>query len=462
MGFERHHSAWILASVITVASFVGATAYSQNRLARLDTLSSLLEKDALPSIQYLSRVDVGLARLNQLMDEVTASGSRRDAALPLTRMEIASLHEDLHQYSQLKPLNGEEVLQMKLRTEVDRASQLIDATINEAREGESRRVPPAASDLDNAIDDAEGAAAAVLNFDVQQAEKMAADVADVRTDTLGTIVKLDALATVIALGAVLVAFRATRRHDRLVHEHSALLAARVTELDRFAGRVAHDILSPLGAIAAGLSLLARSADERGHLYIERSQHAVHRVQQLVDGLLTFARSGAHPGPSSGCSMDAVLTNVVAGCTEPAEEKGIELVVDVQQRARVSCAPGVVTSIGENLVLNAIKYMGTQPTRRIVVRTTAAGDVARLEVEDSGPGVPPDIRTTLFEPFVRGPHEHVNGTGLGLATVKRLVESHGGKVGVESRMGAGSLFWVELPLVRGQIEESAVSNEPQHV
>jgi signal transduction histidine kinase len=451
MGFERHHSAWILASVITVASFVGATAYSQDRLARLDTLSSVLEKDAVPSIQYLSRTAVGIARLNQLMDDVVASGSRREAALPIARQELMTLHNDLAKYSQLTPLNGEQPFQTALYADVERADQLLDAALQERHDGESRAVSPAAGELDDAIDQASGAVAAALKFDVQQAEIMARDVAAVRAETLKTIVALDALATVIALGTVLVAFRATRRHDRLVHEHSTLLAARVTELDRFAGRVAHDILNPLGAIAAGLSLLARSADERGRLYIERSQHAVHRVQQLVDGLLTFARSGAHPGPSSACSMDAVVENVVADCAQPAEEKGIELVVDVQQRARVPCAPAVVTSIGENLVLNAIKYMGTQPMRRIIVRTTAAGDVARLEVEDSGPGVPPDIQTTLFDPFVRGPHEHVNGTGLGLATVKRLVESHGGRVGVHSRVGAGSLFWVELPLVPGHSE-----------
>jgi len=98
------------------------------------------------------------------------------------------------------------------------------------------------------------------------------------------------------------------------------------------------------------------------------------------------------------------------------------------------------------VRNGIKYIGARPTRRIVVRAFAVGQLARLEVEDTGPGVPPEIQATLFEPFVRGPHERVNGSGLGLATVKRLVETHAGRVGVQSKAGVGSLFWVELPLV----------------
>jgi signal transduction histidine kinase len=146
------------------------------------------------------------------------------------------------------------------------------------------------------------------------------------------------------------------------------------------------------------------------------------------------------------------------CAEAAEEKGIELVVEVQ-RARVPCA-GVVISIVQNLVRNAINYMGARATRRIVVRTSAAGDVARLEVEDTGPGIPPEIQTTVFEPFVRGPHEREKGTGLGLATVKPLVESHGGRIGMKSQVGAGSLFWVELPLLPYRPEPTCPSTRPE--
>ena len=75
-------------------------------------------------------------------------------------------------------------------------------------------------------------------------------------------------------------------------------------------------------------------------------------------------------------------------------------------------------------------------------------VARLEVEDTGPGIPPEAQQTIFEPFVRVSPAKAAGTGLGLATVKRLVEAHGGRLGVQSKPDAGSLFWVELPLVSG--------------
>jgi signal transduction histidine kinase len=462
MGFERHHSTWILASVITVASFVGATAYSQNRLARLDALSSQIEREAIPSIYYLSEAGVQLTRLNQLVDEVATPGPRRESALPATRREVAELNANVDRYIQLTLLQEEGPLRLTLRTDIDNAERLIDETLHDPPTGEPSSPPPTAAQLDDALDIAAGAVAHALAFDVKHSEGLAHDVRDVRVKTLHTIEVLDGLATVLALGAVFVAHRGTRRHDRLVDEHNALLTARVTELDRFAGRVAHDVLNPLSAIAAGLSLLERSADKREHVYIERSQRAVERVQQLVDGLLNFARSGARPNGSSSCSMDSIVRNVLTDCAEPAEEKGIELVVDVRQRVRVPCAPGVVTSIVENLVRNAIKYMGTRPTRKVLARTTIAGDVARLEVEDTGPGIPTNIEATLFEPFVRGPDEHVNGTGLGLATVKRLVESHGGKVGVESKAGMGSVFWVELPLAPDQSKEAVATSGTQSV
>ena len=445
MGIERHHSAWIAASLVTVASFVGATAYTQNRLARLDELSSAIETNAVPSIEYLSRAAVRLTRLNQLMDEVVQPGPGRAAAVSAARKEVTALDRDVNQYLQLAPLPDEQNFWAELRTDVGQAVRIVDATLNDAQASHAAAVSPTTS-VDDALDAAVRSVLTALDFDVRQSEEMARDVRGVRKTTLRMIIELDALSTVIALAAVAFALHATRRHEQLVNRHNALLTARVGELDRFAGRVAHDVLSPLGTIGTGLSLLERTADERARTYIERSQRALLRVQQLVNDLLSFARAGAHPDPAAHCSMNAVIASIVADSSEIASEKGIALVVDAPEPVYVPCAPGVITSIVENLVRNAIKYTGARSTRRIDVRASTAGPVARLEVEDTGPGIPREIQATLFEPFVRGPDEDVAGSGLGLATVKRLVESHHGRVGFASNVGDGTLFWVELPLL----------------
>src|SRR5512144_2272144 len=131
MRFERHYSAWILASVITVASFVAATAYTQSRLARLDALSSSIETKAVPGIGYLSRAAVRLTRLNQLMDEV-GTASRRADALAAARQEITALNREIDGYLQLPPLRGERELWTTLRADVNHAVQLVEANTDEA------------------------------------------------------------------------------------------------------------------------------------------------------------------------------------------------------------------------------------------------------------------------------------------------------------------------------------------
>jgi signal transduction histidine kinase len=78
-----------------------------------------------------------------------------------------------------------------------------------------------------------------------------------------------------------------------------------------------------------------------------------------------------------------------------------------------------------------------------LRVADAEDRCRVSVEDTGPGIPPNKKSILFEPYVRG-SANEPGIGLGLATVKRLAEAHGGRVGVESALGSGSTFWFELP------------------
>ncbi len=98
---------------------------------------------------------------------------------------------------------------------------------------------------------------------------------------------------------------------------------------------------------------------------------------------------------------------------------------------------------QNLVRNAIRHMGEAPRRLVIVRVRSAGRFVRVEVQDTGPGIPELVRRNLFQPFVRGTGT-VPGLGLGLATVKRLAEGYGGRVGFQASPGSGSTFWFELP------------------
>ena len=105
----------------------------------------------------------------------------------------------------------------------------------------------------------------------------------------------------------------------------------------------------------------------------------------------------------------------------------------------------VVQVASNLVENALKYAPQGP---IHVRVQQVGEVARVEVEDNGPGVPVEEQARVWEKFYRGAevvqHNLQRGTGIGLALVKALVEAQGGRVGVEDAPAGGSLFWFELP------------------
>jgi signal transduction histidine kinase len=442
MPFERHHSALIVASAVTVASFIGVTAYSQNRLARLDALSTTIEVNALPSVEYLSSAALRLTRLRRLLDDPPSM--RNPATRAAVGAEVSALDDDLNAYLRITPLPGEGDYWTKLRTDTERAKSMVLAAAAQEQPG-SPGTPPDPDEVDDAITQAVQSVLAAFQYDIRQSEEMARDVRNVRATTTSAIVALDGLATLVAALAAVVAYRASRRHDQLENEHSVLLASRVEELDRFAGRVAHDVLSPLGAIGAGLSLLARTSDARGQGYIDRSQRALQRVRQLVDDLLAFARSGAHPDTSLTCTLDTALPGILSDFADAAARRGIDLVVESEERLQVRCSLGVLTSVVQNLVRNAINYMGTRPVKRIVVRARRSGAAARVEVEDTGPGIPSELQSKIFEPFTRGPDEKISGTGLGLATVKRLVDGHGGTIRVDSRPDEGSCFRVELPL-----------------
>jgi signal transduction histidine kinase len=139
-----------------------------------------------------------------------------------------------------------------------------------------------------------------------------------------------------------------------------------------------------------------------------------------------------------------VSEVVEEMRPLAERSGAHLEASVPRPAAVACNEGLLTSALSNLVRNAITYLGGSPQKRVDIRAVDTGPRVRIDVCDTGPGLPPGAEAKVFEPYVRGPDAAGPGLGLGLATVKRIVETHGGMVGVESHAGAGCRFWIELP------------------
>jgi signal transduction histidine kinase len=234
----------------------------------------------------------------------------------------------------------------------------------------------------------------------------------------------------------------------IIRSYAGLMEARVSELETFAGRVAHDMRAPLSAIGLTLDLVRRTQPIAPELrgMVDRGGKTVRRMGDLIEGLLVFALAGAQPSPRETADARTIVGEVVDGLKPSAEEMKIHLEIARVDPCKVACSPGVLTSIVSNLLGNAIKYMGDASLRLVTTTVRRVGSRGRIEVTDTGPGISPEVQETLFQPFVRGAHQEVPGVGLGLATVRRLAEAHRGAVGSKSRQGGGALFWVELPIV----------------
>jgi signal transduction histidine kinase len=251
-------------------------------------------------------------------------------------------------------------------------------------------------------------------------------------------VGLDAACVVLTAFLAMSAIRAVRRH-------TALIEARSSELEQFAGRVSHDLRGPLTPVLMAVQRACREMppDHPMHTAFARADRSLARMTALVDDLLTFARAGGAPDPDASASVRLVVDATMDETSPVAQASKVILRCEPGDDVHAACSPGVLGSLLSNLVRNAVKYIGDAAVRQVVVRWRARGQAVRVEVADTGPGLPPGGESAVFEPYVRLDQTGQGGIGLGLATVKRLAEAHHGAVGVHSS-ARGSVFWFELP------------------
>lgn len=222
------------------------------------------------------------------------------------------------------------------------------------------------------------------------------------------------------------------------------------EKSRFLSNMSHELRTPLNGILGFAQILA--ADKLPATQLEKQRFARNIVQsgqhllKLVNEILDLARIEAGKVP---LAMEAVdLPTVLQECrmmvTPLAAKRDISLGFG-EVPARSLCADRTrLVQVLINLLSNAIKYNHDQG--RVAVACTEAEGRLRIAVSDTGPGLEPDQVQHIFQPFHRlGRDEEEEGSGLGLALTRRVVEAMQGAIGVESQPGQGSTFWVELPL-----------------
>src|SRR5205085_6557837 len=224
-----------------------------------------------------------------------------------------------------------------------------------------------------------------------------------------------------------------------------------TQKNRFLRHVSHELKTPLTALREGAELLhdevAGPLAPPQHQVVSIMRDNSVKLQRLIEELLDYQRA-LHAAASlevRPLDLDELVRDAARPHELAAQAKGLRLTIDAQATT-LEADPQKLRSIVDNLISNAVKF--TPPGGTIAVRARAAGGEAVIEVMDTGPGVPPEERESIFNLFFRGRSKaaeagRVKGSGLGLAIAREFVEAHGGQIAVVGG-GAGGHFRVTLP------------------
>jgi signal transduction histidine kinase len=243
------------------------------------------------------------------------------------------------------------------------------------------------------------------------------------------------------LGELATAFDQMRRS--LKQSQAELLKReRLATIGQMASSIVHDLRNPLAAIATAAEMLHRDnlALERRKTLVESQQRAAQRMQEMLGELLDFTR-GNYNLDVEHHRLARLVERALQ--TVNATRAGVQVEIQIPPDLIVTADSERLRRVFENLLSNAVQAMSNQATpRHLTIRAVALEQAVRVDVIDSGPGVPAEIRDRLFEPFVS--QGKLGGTGLGLAIAKSIIEAHGGTIGLEPGAEGGADFYFLLP------------------
>ncbi|NVJ49256.1 MAG: HAMP domain-containing protein [Gammaproteobacteria bacterium] len=221
------------------------------------------------------------------------------------------------------------------------------------------------------------------------------------------------------------------------------------ELEKFAYVASHDLQEPLRKVQAfGDRLVERSAeqlDERSQDYLKRMQQAASRMSQLINDLLSFSRIATRGRPFKPCQLDDVVSGVLSDLEVAISESGTE--VSVQPLGIINGDEMQLRQLLQNLIGNALKFRKPEGQHKVSIWSKLSQDAAFLElhIRDNGIGLDEQYADRIFEVFQRlHARNEYEGTGIGLAICRKIVERHGGSIMVSSALGEGAEFIIKLP------------------
>jgi signal transduction histidine kinase len=248
--------------------------------------------------------------------------------------------------------------------------------------------------------------------------------------------------------------------NRQLLENIASLEQANKDLDRFAFMASHDLQEPLRKIRMFSDRLALKyndlMDEDGRTNIQRIHKAAERMQNLITDILTFSKISVDAPSFVSCDMNSILQEVLADLDEEVKAKSAKVMIDKLPVLTVS--PSLIKPLFYNLIGNALKYSkkDTNPVVTITSETTAhlngkasegnGPKYCRIFIQDNGIGFDQKYAEEIFGMFKRLHHNsEFQGTGIGLALCKKIVEQHKGYISARSKINEGSTFIISLPV-----------------
>jgi PAS domain S-box-containing protein len=235
-----------------------------------------------------------------------------------------------------------------------------------------------------------------------------------------------------------------RKEDEIRSANEALLRSNAA-LEQFASAASHDLREPLRMVESYAQLLARRSGDRlgpdAREYIDYITAGVRRLDSLLSAMLNYSRAQQDSGLPRVASGQSALDQALANLSNAVAQSGAVIVAGALPD--VAAAETHLVLLFQNLISNAIKYRSEQ---RPEIEITAPRDGAwvTFSVKDNGIGIAPEHHQRVFGLFKRLHGAKYEGDGVGLAICKRIVESYGGRIWIESQPGSGSRFYFTLP------------------
>ncbi|HEX2056215.1 MAG TPA: ATP-binding protein [Nitrospiraceae bacterium] len=242
-----------------------------------------------------------------------------------------------------------------------------------------------------------------------------------------------------------------RRVATELKRRGELLEAANKELEAFSYSVSHDLRAPLRHIDGYAAMLQKSAlsqlDEKSRRYLHTISESATRMGQLIDDLLVFSRMGRQEMLQTTVNLEQLVKSVLHDLRHDTQNREISWTIGALPEVKGD--PAMLRQVFSNLISNAIKFTNTRPLAKIEVGSDDRNPAETVVyVRDNGVGFDMQYAAKLFGVFQRLHRaDEFEGTGIGLANVRRIIHRHGGRTWAESRLDQGAIFYFSLPRTR---------------